>query len=50
MEKNHVIEGKHKGSKIDCSNTRIWVKSQPYSRTMNKLSISSYTVIDEFNK
>lgn len=50
MEKNYVIEGTHKGSKIDCSNTRIWIKCQPYSRTMNKLSISSYTVIDEFNK
>lgn len=50
MEKNYVIEGAHKGSKIDCSNTRIWIKCQPYSRTMNKLSISSYTVIDEFNK
>ena len=50
MGKSYVIEGQYKNNKIDYGNTRIWIKCEPYSQTMNKLSISSYTVIDESNK
>lgn len=50
MGKSYVMEGKYKNKKIDCGNTRIWIESEPYSQTMNKLSISSYTIIDESNK
>ena len=50
MGKSYVIEGQYKNNKIDYGNTRIWIKCEPYSQTMNILSISSYTVIDESNK
>jgi hypothetical protein len=46
---NYVMEGKYKNLKIDFGNS-IWIKDNPYSRIMNKLSISTYTVIDETNK
>lgn len=46
---NCVMEGKYKNLKIDFGNS-IWIKDNPYSRIMNKYSISSYTVIDESNK
>lgn len=43
------MEGKYKNLKIDFGNS-IWIKDNQYSRIMNKLSISTYTVIDETNK
>ena len=46
---NYVMEGKYKNLKIDFGNS-IWIKDNQYSRIMNKLSISTYTVIDETNK
>lgn len=50
MNKNYVIEGKYKNLKLDYSNNRVWAKDNPRSHTINKDSISSYTVIDETNK
>ena len=41
MGKSYVIEGQYKNNKIDYGNTRVWIKCEPYSQTMNKLSVSS---------
>ena len=50
MGKSYVMEGKYQNSKIDYGNGTISIICEPYSKVMNKLSISSYTVIDESNK
>lgn len=49
MSKNYVVEGKYKGTKINCGLDIIWVETTP-SHDMNKMYISSYTVLDETNK
>ena len=50
MRKSYVMEGKYKNCKIAHGNDTISIICDPYIAVMNKLSISSYTVIDEFNK
>lgn len=45
MGKNYVIEGKYKNTKIFGNHISV---HPPYP--LSKFSISSYTVIDEFNK
>ncbi len=50
MNKNYVVEGKYKGIKINYGSTRVWVETNPYSHNINRMYISSYTVIDETNK
>lgn len=49
MSKGYVVEGKYKGAKINCGLDTIWVETTP-PYDINKMYISSYTVLDETNK